>query len=605
MNVSVFNNFASEGREVDLQYVFAKIRTGGDFVKSIEQIRELTQTDPESAQDLKKKLPGVTFCGVFTSRKSQNLIKSTGLLILDFDHVEEGIEEKLKADNFIYALWRSPRGEGFKALVKIPEVKDDNEFKSYFYAVQEHFPDVDPSGKDISRFCFISYDPHLFINESAETWTKQIEQGTEGYKDIPGVHNVKTNWKKMTIGLQMIDTAPVGNRNNTILKAGRLMGGFIATGEVNEIDVLDVFERAIDNKDPRDARENFRTFRRGIEYGKTNPVESTEIITEEKIGKIYYTLRDLEKDVDEIYEKGYTKGYDLGWEHFKENYSVKLGYTTYIYGAPSTGKSKWWFNALVNLSVRYGLRHAIYSPETGSASDVYAMLIQTFGGGDITNTFSNRMNKLTYTNAKNFIGEHFIIISTDETDTELEPCELLEYVDVIEKKFSTTVHTVTIDPWNELKHKMSRERDIYLSEQLKKVRVHAKKSNRHVCIITHIRDQKPLSYDETGTAIYPFPTERDVADGQVWNRKGFMMLSFYRHFVMDGYDAVKIGKDRYFHKNATLIRVQKFKPEGTGKRGEIEFRLNIKTHRYTDIMGRDADWKKDKPEVIGDDELPF
>jgi hypothetical protein len=100
-------------------------------------------------------------------------------------------------------------------------------------------------------------------------------------------------------------------------------------------------------------------------------------------------------------------------------------------------------------------------------------------------------------------------------------------------------------------------------------------------LITHIRDQKPSGNDELGTTIYPFPTPHDVAGGQVWYRKGFMMLGFYRHFIPDGHDMVKIGKDRTFEKDQLLVRVQKFKPEGTGKRGEIEFRYNAQRHIFT------------------------
>jgi hypothetical protein len=606
MKVSIFNDYKSAGKQVDIAYVFEKIRNGGPFQPTIEQIRELNKTNEDAANDLKKTLPGVTFCGTFNERQAKKLIQSSGLAILDFDSVEDlvGLRNELMADSYVYSMFTSPRGNGLKALIKIPQVRDDAEFKTYFFALQAKYTNADPSGKDISRFCFISHDPDLYINDLSQTWTERIEQGTKGTSTTPGVSYVKTDFKKISIGVQMIDRAEVGNRNTTILKAGRLMGGFISAGEVNELDVLDIFERAISNKDPHSERENFNTFRRGLEHGKLEPITSDEqkaIESEVKMGKIEYTIEEVYDKLDTMYEDGHIRGFSSGWTFFDKYYSVRLGFTTYIYGAPFTGKSIWWFNVLVNLSINEGMKHVIFSPETGSATDVYAQLIQVYAQGDVTNTFNNRISKERYDEAKLFIGKHFIIISTDETDTELTTDGLLDYIDVLENKYSTKIHTVTIDPWNELDHD-DESRDIGLNQELKRVRINARKRDRHICLITHIRDQKPLGYDEFGTAIYPFPTARDVAGGQVWYRKGFMMLAFYRHFVLDGYNEVKIGKDRSFHRLALLIRVQKSKPDGVGKIGEVEFRYDPTTHRFTDTSGSMATLHKKKEE---EPEIPF
>lgn len=586
MKVSIFETYQSVGKEVDLTYVIERVRKGGKFSQTIDRIRELKKVDPDAAQDVKKTLPGVTFSGIFKHRKSEKLIRSTGMAILDFDKVEDlpAMRAQLMADDFAHLVFVSPSGNGLKMVIRIPDVKDDKEFKSYFYALQNRYPEADPSGKDVSRFCFISHDPDIFHNPESKTWTEKIEQGTKGTKDIPAVTQVRTDFKKLAVAVQMIDKAEVGNRNNTILKAGRLAGGYIASGELNELDVLDICGRAIYNKEPRDERENFNTFRRGIEHGKREPLTSSEeaqIQTEVKFDKLEYTIEEAYDLLDHMYDNGISRGYLAGWAHFDDYYSVKPGYTTYIYGSPFAGKSKWWFNVLVNLSIRYGLRHLVYSPETGSKEDVYALLIQIHAKGDVSNTFGNQISREKFNESKTFIGKHFIVISTDETDTDISPSDLLNYVDVVENKYKTKIDTVTIDPWNELKHEDEQSRDLYLNTQLKKVRVNARKKSRHICLITHIRDQKPVGYDDLGTAIYPFPTPHDVAGGQVWYRKGFMMLSFYRHFIPDGHDQVKIGKDRFFNKNQLLIRVQKFKPEGTGKRGEIEFTYHPKMHVFS------------------------
>ena len=601
MKVSIFENYKSAGKEVEIDYVEEAIRTGSGFSATIEKIRELNQSNTDAANDLKKTLPGITFCGIFKKRESKSLIKSTGLIILDFDGLADSLDDVRKtfmADPYVYMLFVSPRGNGLKIVFRIPEVKDDKEFKTYFFALHKKYPQADPSGKDIARFCFVSYDPEIYVNYGSELWEERI---SEGKKDPnQPIHAIRTDFKKLSVGVQMIDNAEVGNRNNTILKAGRLMGGYIASGELNEMDVLDICQRAIERKDPHDSRVNFNTFCRGMENGKQEPLTSDEVKEleiEVKIGKIDYLLDDVSDQIDEIYENGLTRGFPTGWSHFALYYSIRMGFTTYIHGAPSTGKTIWWFNVLVNLSISNGHKHLIYSPETGDASEIYSTLIQVYAQGDITNTYRNQINKIQRDEAKKFIADHFIIISTDETDTELSVKDFLNYIDVLENKHKIKFDTVTIDPWNELLHDDKSRDDITLNRELKEVRVNARKHKRHICVITHTRDLKPMGYDEFGTAIYPFPTAHDVASGQVWYRKGFMMLAFYRHFVLDGYNEVKIGKDRFFHKSALLIRVQKFKPEGSGKRGEIEFRYHPELHRFSDNMGVMAhlnDYKKEE-----------
>jgi hypothetical protein len=601
MKVSIFKDFASTGKMVELDYVFDKIRNGGDFVQTIETIRQTK--DENEQQRLKKTLPGVCFCGIFKERKSASLIRATGLVILDFDDKDVVPD---KDNEFIYALWKSPRG-GYKGLIQIPEVADDAEFKQYFFAIHEAFPEIDPSGKDISRFCFISYDPDIHINPNAKIWTKNV-QTKESPKSSKAI---RSDFKKLNLGVAMIDNCDVGNRNNTILKAGKLMGGYIASGELNEVDVLNICERAIFEKDNHDYKANFNTFRRGIEYGKAEPLTSDEvkeITADNKLGKIDYSIEESFNEIEDIYNKGFVRGLTTGWQHFDKYYSVQLGSTTYIYGSPFSGKTKWTFNLLINLSRIHGLKHLIYSPETGASADIYSQLIQIYAQGDLTNTFKNQIKKHQLEEAKKFIGAHFIVVSTDETDDEIQPQELLAYTDVLEKKYNTKIHTITIDPWNELKHdnKVGRS-DLYLNEALKAVRINARKKQRHIFIVTHIQKQRELGVDELGTKIYPFPVPEDIAEGQNWYRKGFMMLSFYRHFIQDGHDNVKIGKDSFFGKNELRVRVQKYKPEGTGMRGEIEFRYEPNKHIFTGPFNELPNQIPMKPlyNLDDDDEVPF
>lgn len=152
-----------------------------EFIKtgsSKDIIEKVRQANDQPTKDLfKQNLPAVTFGGLFEDRSA--LIEASGLACLDFDKLADlnEISERLKASEYIYSLWVSPSGNGLKALVKIPVVKDKEEYQEYYRAILRHFKDLQPdkATKDINRLCFESYDPYLHVNEEAKVFSKKIK----------------------------------------------------------------------------------------------------------------------------------------------------------------------------------------------------------------------------------------------------------------------------------------------------------------------------------------------------------------------------------------------------------------------------------------------
>ena len=77
-------------------------------------------------------------------------------------------------------------------------------------------------------------------------------------------------------------------------------------------------------------------------------------------------LSEVKNELNVLHDEGIELGKDVGWAWKDFPYTVKLGSTTYIAGAPASGKSEWWFEILINLSCLHGWNHVIFSPETGS-----------------------------------------------------------------------------------------------------------------------------------------------------------------------------------------------------------------------------------------------
>ena len=158
----------------DVGYFLDRIRNG----KHKELIAEIRATsNKESRNQLKVKLPIVLFAGVFSKRSKKDLKTPSGLIILDFDGVDNLQQKKseLKELPYVYACWVSPSGDGLKALVKIPPIQNDDEYKRYFNQLFKEIDGIDKSGSDISRACYESYDPELYVNLECDTYILKPE----------------------------------------------------------------------------------------------------------------------------------------------------------------------------------------------------------------------------------------------------------------------------------------------------------------------------------------------------------------------------------------------------------------------------------------------
>ena len=151
-------------------------KTKDPYYKQTDSILEQFKTDKyailearecDNFAHFKKELPIVCFGGEFFQRSNTSLNKASGFIILDFDKVQHLEEKKvaLMQSKYAYSVFISPSGNGLKALIKIPIVKSDSEYKEYYSALLDEFDGLDESGKDISRACFWAFDPDIYINK--------------------------------------------------------------------------------------------------------------------------------------------------------------------------------------------------------------------------------------------------------------------------------------------------------------------------------------------------------------------------------------------------------------------------------------------------------
>jgi hypothetical protein len=226
--ITVFENISETKKPyyINIEHALQRIRNGAVKAK-IEKIRKVKT---KSLRDKEKmKLPSVCFSGTFKHRAKDGIINHSGFICLDFDHcnVEEKKEE-LKSSPYIFACWVSPSGDGVKALVRIPAKIDKHEM--FFHGLQAMFKDVDPSGKDVSRVCYESYDKDIYINHTSTVFDKAVDENCYDYDTRPPVLPVTSDDEIFNNIIKWLekrgDYFQPGNRNSFILKLAGALNRF-------------------------------------------------------------------------------------------------------------------------------------------------------------------------------------------------------------------------------------------------------------------------------------------------------------------------------------------------------------------------------------------
>lgn len=192
--------------------------------KQISDIRK--ENDENKKASLKKLLMPICFSGEFSYRSAKNIIRHSGFACLDFDDVgtfEDAVclRDSLQDNEYIYSAFISPSGNGVKAIVKIP--KDIVNHKKYYEALCETFDSfLDLKTKDISRVCFASYDPDLFINHNSKEWVLMKEYTEITIKNnYPKHFQIIDTSKKVDVIIKWFNkkfTLNAGERNNNLFK---------------------------------------------------------------------------------------------------------------------------------------------------------------------------------------------------------------------------------------------------------------------------------------------------------------------------------------------------------------------------------------------------
>jgi len=315
--------------------------------------------------------------------------------------------------------------------------------------------------------------------------------------------------------------------------------------------------RIIDHLDCKDANEIL------LKYGKEKLKECFENAKEIPVDGIF-ECKDFEYDILNDYRNGQPRGTTTHFSSIDPHYTHRMGEVSIWTGYNNEGKSLFLKQLLLLKSKYDGWKHAIFSPEEMPYNEWYTDLIESYIGKSADKTYTgNLMSEMQLKEGIKFMQEHFYTVYPEEEQSLEEILKRFSYL--VRKK---NIKTVTLDPYNQIQHKMqSGEReDLYISRFMSKLKAFAVKHDVAVHLVAH-----QLTPQFKANEKYPEPNIYTIKGGGTFADKADNVLIVWR-------------ENRNVDIKDTLVKFisKKIKKQKlTGLPGEITLNYNRGANRYT------------------------
>ena len=163
--------------DIDIGYAYRYIRDGWACAAQQGLIDMLPSSNNKQQQAYKAlHFETVSFAGRFSYRNAKSLVETSPFMTLDVDHL--GTSERAREVQQIFIAdqkvetalcFLSPRQEGIKWVIRVPEWCDAPTFRERFFLMVDYVGfeygiTVDSDGSDVCRTCYLGYDPMCYCH---------------------------------------------------------------------------------------------------------------------------------------------------------------------------------------------------------------------------------------------------------------------------------------------------------------------------------------------------------------------------------------------------------------------------------------------------------
>lgn len=573
------------------------------------------EKDKAKRRKLKEGLPVICFSGRFSARSIEGCKAHSGFIVLDFDHLEDVDKRKkeVASHDFVYSCFVSPSGDGLKAVVRIP--KEINRHGGYFRGLRKIFIDVDKSGSDVSRACFESVDKDIYINKNATVFTDYAEDFQKAKPLGDTVKAINTDYARANVALEMIRNSVDGEKHAVLLKASKLMGGYIAGGFVTESEAERLLEHEISNKGVDDVKAAFVTIKKGIDYGRVHPIEKTQPVKYQKQTlptKINEASEDFSflatKEETDLYitqkrNGTFEMGKKTGFPKLDEYFRFKDSQLDMVLGHDNAGKSivSWYF-ALLDAYFN-DATYIIFAGENRTGA-VKAKLVEYYMCKNIENANDSEIE-----NAKKWVEDRFALIRNDESYSYTDMINIGRKMLTQDKYTKKKPTKFIIEPYNVLEKETKNEHQ-YDYKAMLEIRLFIRQTGIGVLLNLHaateaLRKTYPKEHDYYGYTMPP--NKADAEGGGKFPNKADNFLVVHRmadhptEWIWTELHVQKIkesetGGKRTFKNEPFKMRLM---AGGCGFQDENGYNPMIEGRKkvYPIVMTENASFLSDKPEI--------
>jgi twinkle protein len=265
--------------------------------------------------------------------------------------------------------------------------------------------------------------------------------------------------------------------------------------------------------------------------------------------------------VMDLFAHGDGKGESTGFNNVDELYTVAKGQMTVITGVPSSGKSNFLDQIMVNLASRFGWKFAIASMENEPSKHI-AKLSEMYLRKPFFQQWPGAMTLSEAREAHAWCREHFCFIDFSQSKDLPTLDSLLDRAHAAVLRYG--VDGLVIDPYNCIDIGKSKEQNETeaVSVMLSKVSAFAKASNIHVWFVAHPQKMNRDISNKT-----PVPTGYDISGSAHWYNKTDVGLTVHRRDT-DGYVEIHCWKCRF---------------KWVGRQGMCRLKYDIPTSTYYEL----------------------
>ena len=280
-----------------------------------------------------------------------------------------------------------------------------------------------------------------------------------------------------------------------------------------------------------------------------------------------YSAKSYIQDVQDIFAKGVGSGESTGIASIDDLFTIAEGQLSVVTGVPSSGKSEFVDQIMVNLAQNCSWKFAVASFENPPHFHI-AKLSEKIVGKAFFEGEAERMTNKELTDCSNFIDKHFVFL--DSRDGAVSTIDSI--IDRAKQAVMRLgIRGLVIDPYNYIEKNTQSDESQSISSMLTKVTAFAKAHGVHVWFIAHPAKMYPR---EDGSM--PIPTGMSISGSAAWFAKADLGVTVHR-----------VGDD-------TEIHCWKSRFKWIGKQGAVPLAYDKSTGRYSEWQSSQQDFVNPK-----------